>query len=155
MEYGSYLPDHIIEAFRNASKTHHIHLAPIFFPNGKRISPDEFPICLENAVVEIMFSLRHYYYTGPTTTGRFKPSGKEGNTFTGTIEQIKILQLNTVVPPPLREPTIKNIQQTPEKGKAPDVGSKRPNALPPTESSPTQAKKKKIEGKRCAYTVLF
>jgi len=134
-----------VERFQSAARSHHIRLAPVFFPNGKRISPDEFPIRLENAVVEIMFSLRHYYYAGPTMTSKFKPS-KEGNTFTGMIEQVKILQLNTVVPSPLCEPTMKSIQPTPSgKGKAP-MEKKRPNARPPTETSPSQAKKQRLEG---------
>ena len=144
-EYCSYLPNHLVERFQSAARSHHICLAPFFFPNGKCISPDEFSIQLENVVVEIMFSLQHYYYAGPTTTSKFKPS-KEGNTFTGRIEQVKILQLNTVVPSPLCEPTMKSIQLTPSgKGKAP-MGKKCPNALPLTETSPSQAKKQRLEG---------
>jgi hypothetical protein len=144
VEYGSYLPDGCIESFRTTAKTHHIRLAPVFLPNGKRVSPDELPIRLENAVVEVMFSLKHYYY-GPTT-GKFKQT-KVGNTYTATIDQITILQVNTTIPSPLREPAMKTIQSTPpsRKGKEP-VGTKRASSQPPTESSPSSSKKKKLQG---------
>jgi hypothetical protein len=94
-----------------------------------------------------MFTLKHYYYRPISGNSRFK-SSKEGNTFSTAIEQVKILQINTVVPAPRAQPTMKSIQQTPpsQKGKS-SVGAKRPSSLPPTEASPSLAKKKRVEGK--------
>ena len=144
MEYGSYLPDTYTDAFRSTAKTHHIRLIPVFLPNGKCVGPAELPIRLENAVIEVMFSLKHYYY-GPIS-GNFKQT-KVGNTFTATIEQVTIVQLNTVIPTPHRELTMKSIQLTPpsKKGKTP-APAKRIASQSPTESSPSPPKKKKNEG---------
>jgi hypothetical protein len=93
-----------------------------------------------------MFSLKHYYYGPPTGNSKFK-SSKEGNTFSAAIEQVKILQTNTVAVRPHGEPTMKSVQRTPpsHKGKS-SIGDKRPNLSPLQESSPSPAKKKKREG---------
>jgi hypothetical protein len=147
--YCSYLPDNCVEPYTTAAKTHHICLAPIFFADGKRVPADELTIRLENAVVEVMFSLKHFYYGRPTArmgSNKYK-STKEGNTFSTVIAQVKILQTNTVVPSPRSEPTMKSVQQTPpsQKGKF-AIGTKRPTPNPPTEASPSPTKKKKGEG---------
>lgn len=144
LEYGSYLPDTYADAFFSTAKTHHVRLIPVFLPNGKCVGPVELPIRLENAVIEVMFTLKHYYY-GPIA-GNFKQT-KVGNTFTATIEQVTILQLNTIVPSPRRQPTMKTIQLTPlsKKGKSP-ARAKRFSSQSPTESSPSPPKRKKNEG---------
>jgi hypothetical protein len=135
--------------FQSCAKSHHIRIAPVFLPNGKAVPVDELRIRLDNAIVEVMFSLKHYYYRGPSGGNRFK-STKEGNTFTGTIEQVKILQVNAVIPSPRREPTMKTIQQTPPKDKnnaSGSVCSKRPSILPPTEASPSKSKRLRFGGR--------
>jgi hypothetical protein len=144
VQYSSYLTDNYLDAFRTAAKSHHIRLAHIFFATGKCVPPDEFPVQLENAVIEIMFSLKHYYY-GPSTN-RFKAS-KEGNTYSGTIEQVKILWTNTVILLPSNGPTMKPVPQTPpsQKGKN-AVGIKHPNLLPPQEGLPSLVKKQRLKG---------
>jgi hypothetical protein len=143
-QYTSYLPDSCTDAFRSAAKTHHIRHIPVFLTSGKLVPTEELLIRLEDAVVEVMFSLKHYYY-GPATN-KFKQT-KVGNTFTATIEQVTILQINTITPSPLREPAMKTILSTPPnaKGKTP-VRSKRASSHPPLECSPSQSKKTRIEG---------
>jgi hypothetical protein len=102
---------------------------------------------LKNAVVEIMFSLKHFYYRQPSMGNNKYKSSKEGNTFSTVIEQVKILQINTVVPSPRGEPTMKSVQQTPPSHKGKNaVGGKRPTLIPPADGSPSLPKRKKIEG---------
>jgi hypothetical protein len=101
-----------------------------------------------------MFSLKHFYYAGSTGGTKFrKVQGKEGNTYTGTIEQIKILQVNPVIPSPHREPTMKSVKSSPSsnKGKT-TLGSKRPNVSPPAETSPSKSKRLRIEGRFSSVT---
>jgi hypothetical protein len=134
------VPDDYVEAFRATAKTHHIRLAPIFFSNGKHVSPDQYVICLENALVEVMFSLRHYYYPG------FK--GKtESNTFTATLDQIRILKVGPVIRSPAREPTMKSLPRTPATQiKQGTVTLKRTEATSVLEESLTRAKKIRVIG---------
>jgi len=160
-KYCSYIPDTYVDAYRSTSKTHHICLAPIFFPNGKRVEPDEFLIRLDNALLEIMFTLRHYYYpatkkSNTTSKGWFN-NRTASNTYTATIEQIKILHINPVIRSPIREPTMKSIQHTPpsQKGKgSTDQTRKRITLLPPTDGSPSNLKKKRVEGIRYPFLIM-
>jgi hypothetical protein len=92
MQYGSYLSHSCINVFTSTAKTHYIRLLPVFLPDGKLVNTAELPVQLENAVIEMMFSLKHYYY-GPTA-GKFE-QGQVENMFMGTIKQITILQANT------------------------------------------------------------
>jgi len=151
-KYTSYLPDSCIEAFRSAAKTHHIRHIPVFMPNGKLVPQEELLIRLEGAIVEVMFSLKHYYY-GPTT-GKYKQN-KVGNTFTATIEQVSILQANLVTLSPHREPAMKTLQSTPsKKGKGP-MDTKRGPSGPPLEASPSQSKKARVEGTDIVSSLLM
>jgi hypothetical protein len=139
-KYCSYVPDDYVDAFRNTAKTHHIRLAPIFLSNGKRVIPDQYSIRLENALVEVMFTLHHYYYPG--TKG--KPAT---NTFSATIQQVKVLEAQPSIPSSVREPTMMAIQRTPDRLKGKEkVGSKRAEASSSVEDSPTPLKKLRSEG---------
>jgi hypothetical protein len=128
-----------MDIFRQTAKSNYIRLAPVFFSDGRRVKIDQLPIRLENATIEIMFSLRHYYYAVN------KNNRADSNTFTATIEQIRILQSNPTTGTPLREPSMKTLQLTPasQKGK----GTKRTQLESEQEDSPSKPKKtRQLEG---------
>jgi len=153
-QYCSYLPDQHVEVFRIAAKTHHIKLPPVFFADGTLVEADELAIRLDNALIEVMFTLKHYYYPANTGQGstKFKPNRpwgnnqSEGNTFTATIAQVRILKANTAPPSPLRQPTLKPIQETPPPKKNQILSQKRRQSLSPSEASPSRPKKPKNQG---------
>ena len=154
-EYCSYVQDHYVEVFHTAAKTHHIRLPPVFFANGTLVNPDELPIRLDNALVEIMFHLKHYYYppSGGPGTNKFKTNKSwgnnesGGNTFTATIDQVKILKANNVIPSPVRQPTMKAIQGMPQpKNNEQTIPRKRTSSLSPSEASLSRPKKGKNKG---------
>jgi hypothetical protein len=153
-KYASYLPDSCMDACRSTAKTYPICRISVFLARGKLVPTEGLLIRLEDALVEIMFTLKHYYY-GPST-GKFKQT-KVGNTFTTTIEQVTILLTNTPIPSSIHEPTMKSIQLTPSnaKGKS-SMSTKRHSSQLPMETSPSPSKKKKeMEGIYHLHVVML
>ena len=102
------LPAKITEAyavplrFRNVYDTvaeeFDIDLPPIFLQDGKLVPPSQLTIRMPDALVEVMFSLRHYLIaenkkgSNPRSGFRGPVKTEPSNTFTATIEQIRILK---------------------------------------------------------------
>jgi hypothetical protein len=80
------------------AEDHNIDIPPIFLTSGKLIPPSQLAVRLPNALVEVMFTLRHYFIseTKKGNSNRFRSSAGRGNTntFTATVEQVKILKSN-------------------------------------------------------------
>jgi len=154
-QYCLYLPDHLVDTFRMAAKTHHIRVAPIFFPDGSLVQPDEWAIRLDNVLLEVMFTLKHYLYGSANKAGNSKykynknwtSDQAETNTFTATIVQVKIIEANTIVPSPVGQPTMKSVEKTPspEKGKQVQC-QKRATPASAIEDSPSRQKKSRVQG---------
>jgi hypothetical protein len=138
-EYASFLAKDYVEPFRSTSTTHHICIPPIFFPSGDLVDGDELPARLDNAIVEIMFTLQHFYYA-------YK--GKSpSNSYMAVIQQAKIL---FTAPPSTsadQQLIMKTIVPTPpsQKGKQ-TAASKRYAQSPPPDASPSASKKIRLEG---------
>jgi hypothetical protein len=80
------------------AEDHDIDIPPVFLSNGKLIPPSQLAVRLPNALVEVMFTLRHYFITEKkkfTASSSRTPAGRgTSNTFTATVEQVKILTSN-------------------------------------------------------------
>lgn len=81
------------------AEDHDIDIPPIFLANGKLVPASQLPVRLPNALVEVMFTLRHYSISdikrGNSNRGARSTTGRASaptNTFSATIEQVKILK---------------------------------------------------------------
>jgi hypothetical protein len=86
------------DIYDTVAEEYDIDVPPIFLQDGKLVPPSQLAIRMPDVLVEVMFSLRHYLIAenkkGSNSCNNFRGSGKgeSSNTFTATIEQIRILK---------------------------------------------------------------
>jgi hypothetical protein len=78
------------------AEEYNIDIPPVFLTNAKLVPASQLAIRMPNALVEVMFSLRHYAIVDNKKGNSNRPNRSGGkqdcNTFTATVEQIKVLE---------------------------------------------------------------
>lgn len=77
------VPAHFKDIFETIALDHDVDIPPVFLANGKLVCPSELAVRLLNALVKVMFTLRHCYITDnnkKANASRFL--GKQGNSNT-------------------------------------------------------------------------